>query len=196
MLVVSTMGGRLRASLDAETVLEADGTFRFEVLEQAGSDLLIEHVLIGALEAERRSRDHGNQGESDLTAANYDFRVDPGSSEGGLVAIRIVPRREAPLLLQGIAMVRSDDGDLVQIEGRPVERPSWWTKQIDIVRRYARVAGVRVPVEMTSRAEVRIAGEATFSMTYDYRSINGRPVGRTSNGAVSDPVDPSSRAGR
>jgi len=33
-----------------------------------------------------------------------------------------------------------------------------------------------VPVEMRSRADVRIVGESTFAMTYEYATINGRRV--------------------
>jgi hypothetical protein len=43
-------------------------------------------------------------------------------------------------------------------------------------RRYARVAGVRVPVSMTSTAQVLVVGESTFSMAYSYLAINGNPV--------------------
>jgi hypothetical protein len=47
---------------------------------------------------------------------------------------------------------------------------------VDIVRRYERVGGVRVPVEMSSTADVRIAGASSFVMTYDYTMINGQPI--------------------
>ena len=65
---------------------------------------------------------------------------------------------------------------MLQIDGRLSKNPSWWTRRVDIVRRYARIQGVRVPVEMPSRADVRIVGDSSFEMTYEYTSINGRPV--------------------
>jgi hypothetical protein len=44
------------------------------------------------------------------------------------------------------------------------------------VRRYERINGIRVPVSMQSTAHVVIVGRSTFSMVYDYASINGVPV--------------------
>jgi hypothetical protein len=38
------------------------------------------------------------------------------------------------------------------------------------------MCGVRVPIEMHSRADVRFVGDSTFSMTYEYVTINGQAV--------------------
>ena len=48
---------------------------------------------------------------------------------------------------------------------------------MDIVRRYERIGGVRVPVSIESVAHVLIAGRSTFKMTYEYETINGQHVG-------------------
>ena len=55
--------------------------------------------------------------------------------------------------------------------------PSFWTRRVEIVRRYERIAGVRVPVSIESVASVLIAGRSTFKMTYQYETINGQHVG-------------------
>lgn len=175
VLTASTMGGRMSASLEAWTHLDPDGTFRFDVIREEGSGLIREHVLVAALETEQRSRNRRETGQAELTPANYDFAVDEETADG-LVTIRLFPRRKTPMLLDGTVTVRQQDGDVVRIDGSPSERPSWWTRHVDIVRKYARIAGVRVPIEMSSRADVRIAGDATFSMTYEYAMINGQKV--------------------
>jgi hypothetical protein len=174
-LEASTMGGRMKATVEAWTSVDSAGVFRYEIISEAGSDLIRKHVLIGALKAEQKSRDEKEAGQAELTPANYDFEVDEQVSEG-LVTIRLLPRRQSPMLLNGSALVNQSDGDLVKVRGRLSKRPSWWTKQVDIERKYSRIAGVRVPVEMSSRADVRIAGDATFSMAYEYRMINGRTI--------------------
>jgi hypothetical protein len=74
---------------------------------------------------------------------------------------------------------------MVRVEGRLSENPSWWTRRVDVVRRYERIGGVRVPVEMTSTADVRIAGMSTFAMRYDYTAINGRRVSTPASAACS-----------
>jgi len=73
--------------------------------------------------------------------------------------------------------VHASDGDLTRIEGRLSKTPSFWTRRVDVVRRYERLAGVRVPVSIESVAHVLIAGRSTFKMTYEYETINGHRVG-------------------
>ena len=74
--------------------------------------------------------------------------------------------------LVGDLLLYTRDG----MEGQLSKRPSFWTRSVEITRRYARVCGVRVPIEMQSRADVRFVGDSTFSMTYNYETINGQPV--------------------
>ena len=83
------------------------------------------------------------------------------------------------MLLNGTVTVKRENGDVVRIEGSLSEPPSWWTRHVDVVRTYARIAGVRVAVGMSSHADVRVAGDASFSMSYDYTMINGRQIGRS-----------------
>jgi hypothetical protein len=67
-------------------------------------------------------------------------------------------------------------GDLVRLEGRLTKSPSFWIKNVDIVRRYERINGVVVPVALETRAQVRFHGDAKLRMTYVYTEIDGRPV--------------------
>jgi hypothetical protein len=166
----------MSASLEAWTTLDPDGTFSFDVIQQEGSGLIRKHVLRAALETEQRTRNRGELAQSDLTIANYEFQVDNDTRDDGLATIRLVPRRKTPMLLIGMATVRRHDGDILRIDGSPSKSPSWWTRQVNIVRRYQRVAGVRVPIEMGSQADVRFAGKSTFSMIYEYESVNGIQV--------------------
>jgi hypothetical protein len=80
------------------------------------------------------------------------------------------------MLIDGAMFLSPDEGDLVRVEGVLVRRPSFWTRRVSVVRRYARVAGVRAPVAMESTAQVLIVGAASFAMTYDYEMVNGALV--------------------
>jgi hypothetical protein len=44
---------------------------------------------------------------------------------------------------------------------------------VDVVKQYARVAGLRVPIRIESTAQIRLAGTSTMTMTYEYEMING-----------------------
>jgi hypothetical protein len=63
------------------------------------------------------------------------------------------------------------------------QRPSIWTKRVHVVREYDRVEGVHVPVSMRSTADVLLVGTSSFSMTYRYVEINGKPVKPVRNDA-------------
>ena len=81
------------------------------------------------------------------------------------------------LLVEGSIYLDPDAGELVRLEGQLSKTPSFWTRRVEIVRWYQRIAGFRMPTALESVANVRIAGVSTFRMTYEYESINGHRVG-------------------
>lgn len=171
----TAMGGRFTAELEAWTTLDAQGHFTYEVVREAGSELIRARVLREALDTERDNYEPDNIGRMELVPANYEFRS-RGLSGPDQADIALLPRRTTPLLLRGIATIHTRTGDVLRVEGSPAEMPSWWTRQVDIVQRYDRVLGVQVPVEISSTANVRIAGPSTFQMLYQYASVNGHRV--------------------
>jgi hypothetical protein len=173
-LTASTRGGRMTGSLDAWTSVDPDGRFHYEVTNEQGSGLIRQRVLLAALEEERRTREEKDT-KADLTSANYSFRVEEDDG-GDFVKISLQPHRVSPRLLNGAVFATRDGLDMVRVEGTLSKSPSWWTRRIEITRRYARIAGVRVPTEMSSRADVRIVGDSTFSMIYEYVTVNGLSV--------------------
>jgi hypothetical protein len=90
----------------------------------------------------------------------------------------IKPRRKDRLLVDG-AIYLTPDADLVRVEGRLVKSPSFWTRRVDIVRTFAHMTGVRLPVTVESTAHVTFVGECRFAMTYGYETVNGRRVNTT-----------------
>jgi hypothetical protein len=70
---------------------------------------------------------------------------------------------------------------LARVEGKLSKTPSVWTRRVDVVRRYERKAGVRVPIAIESVAHVLIAARSTFKMTYEYQ--DQRPARRRSPAA-------------
>src|SRR5262245_54830658 len=165
-LEAAARNGKMRGSLVALTSLDPEKGFQFEILEEAGSNLIRSRVLRAALEAEQRARQTGESARSALDKINYEFG--PAETfEPGVVRIGIRPRRPWAMLVDGSMLLTEDRSDLVCIQGKLVKRPSFWTRRVDVVRRYTRLAGVRVPISMESTAEVLIAGRSTFSMKYE-----------------------------
>ena len=128
-----------------------------------------------ALETERLMWASGAPDRAAINPDNYTFE-DRGLEPGGLAGVGVKPRRKDLLLVDGSIFLRPTDGDLVKLQGSLSKSPSFWTREVEIVRRYERVAGVRLPVAFESVANVFLAGRSTFTMIYTYQMVNGQPI--------------------
>ena len=162
------------AWMDVRTQEDATG-FRYEVLGEGGSSYIRSNVFRPALQTEEKMWRDGDPGRAAFTLDNYQFE-DRGAEQSGLVWLGVIPRRKDLLLVNGSIFLRPEDGELIRIEGALAKNPSFWTKRVEVVRRYERIAGVRLPVWMQSTAAIRIAGKSTLITTYEYLSVNGQPV--------------------
>jgi hypothetical protein len=150
--------------------------FRYQIVGEGGSSYIRTHVLRAALDGEQKIWANQEPQKASLTPDNYTFDNDVPDT-GGLAAVGVKPKRKDVLLVEGAIFVQPSDGDLARIEGKLSKAPSFWTRRVDVVRRYERLGGVRVPVSIESVAHVLIAGRSTFKMTYEYETINGQRVG-------------------
>src|SRR5262245_17925608 len=145
--------------MDVHTDLSPEVGFSFAMLSQGGSDYILHRVLLPILEGERDIVSRGDVRRAALKPVNYELTgEEPVGS--GLVRLTVKPRRHEVLLVDGALFVTDTDADLVRVEGRLARNPSFWTRRVDVVRRYGRVAGVRVPLSVQSIAQVRIAGRS------------------------------------
>jgi hypothetical protein len=173
-LEAETRGGQMRARLTAWTSLDPVQGFQYSVVDEMGSSIVRQKVLRAALEGERFLRANGEIERGAVTRSNYEFSG--GSQEESLIRVGIHPKRHDTMLIEGSILLTDPDGDLAQIEGSLIKKPSIWTREVHVVRRYERINDIRVPVSMQSTARVVIVGRSTFSMVYEYASINGVPV--------------------
>ena len=171
-LTATTRGGSMTGWIDACTVLE-NGELRYWIVAEGGSGVVRRRALVAALEGEIKARTDRNL-RAALDRTNYEFA--PEIAEDGLLRVGLTPKRKDTMLIEGAMFLSPEDADLVRIEGRLVKPPSFWTRQVTVVRRYGRSGGVRVPLSMESTAKVLIVGTSTFAMTYRYLSINGESL--------------------
>jgi hypothetical protein len=181
--------GKYEAWLDAWTELK-DGKFSYEIVSERGSDMARGKVLRPMLAREQELVNKGEGVKSELSSANYEF-AEAGRDGDGARVVHLKPRRQDAMLVDGHAVL-NDGGDLLRVEGKLAKNPSFWTSLVNVVRRYARIGGVRVPVATETTAKVKFVGTAHLEMLYDYQSVNGRPI------AVSEQrsAEPSRIAGR
>jgi hypothetical protein len=161
--------------MDIAAELTADG-FRYRVIDEGGSDLIRRRVFRAMLENEEQIFANGDAAHSSFTSTNYDLTL-AESPEPGLVKLFARPKRKDVTLIDGAVYITDTDADLVRVEGRLAQSPSFWTRRVDVVKQYARVGGLRVPIRVESTAQVRVAGTSTMTMTYAYEMINGVNVG-------------------
>jgi hypothetical protein len=166
--------GSRRGWLDATTEYSPATGFSYQVTAEGGSGYIRTKVLRRVLDGEREAIAQGEIARSALGQTNYTFQPN-GVDAAGLANVLLSPRRKDRVLVSG-TMFLQPDGALVRLQGRLAKSPSFWVKNVDIVRCYERIAGVVVPVSLESKAEVRFLGPATLRMTYTYSAIDGRPV--------------------
>ena len=161
------------AWLEAWTELDDRG-FRYTIVSETGSDYMRNKVLKGVLKREQELVADGECRRSELTADNYEFQeVRQGDGER---YVTLKPKRKDVLLVDGRMVLSQDGSELLRVEGRLAKNPSFWTSLVNIIRHYARLDGVRVPVATESTAKVKFAGVASLDVHYEYETINGRPV--------------------
>ena len=175
---IEAESGHRAAWLEAVTEYSPESGFRYQVTGEGGSDSIRSKVLKAVLEGEQEVIARGEAGRSSLGRANYSFQS-AGIDAAGLANVIVSPRRNERTLVVGKMFLRPEDGLLVRLQGRLAKSPSFWIKDVEIVRSYDRIAGAVVPVALESRAQVRFLGLATLRMTYRYFEIDGHSVSST-----------------
>lgn len=159
----------------AKAEVIADLTFvppdrkHFEILQAKGMGLG-EKIVRQMLEHETDIvKDYGS---TDLTSANYDFRLVREEEANGRhsYVLEMLPRRKDKTLLRGHIWVDSANYRLLRTEGQPGKAPSWWLRDSHIVLVYGEVGGMWLQTSSESTANVRFVGQHTMvSRDVDYK---------------------------
>jgi hypothetical protein len=167
--------GSRKGWLEATTEYSSAQGFRYHVTAEGGSDYIRHKVLRAVLDGERDVIARGEAARSLLAPANYRFQPD-GLDREGLARVLLSPRRKERVLVAGTMFLNVTDGALIRVQGRLAKSPSFWIKDVDILRTYERIAGAVLPVTLDTTAQVRLFGPATLRMTYTYAEVDGRRV--------------------
>ena len=161
--------------LEVETEYSPAAGFRYTITGEGGSGHIRNKVLKAVLDGEREIVAKGEMARSTLAPCNYEFQP-AGVDADGLAKVLLSPKRKERVLINGALFLRPVDGEPVRVQGRLAKSPSFSIKSVDITRTYDRIDGTVMPVGVESKAQVRILGDATLTMTYTYSEIDGRPV--------------------
>ena len=111
--------------------------FRYQIVDEGGSGYIRTKVLRAALDGEQKIWADREPQKSSFNHDNYMFD-DGASAPDGLAAVGVRPKRKDVLLVEGALFVQPSDGELSRIEGKLSKTPSFWTRRVDVVRRYER----------------------------------------------------------
>lgn len=175
---LEAQNGRRKGWIEAITEYSPKTGFRYEITAEGGSGYIRSKVLKAVLDGERDVIAKGETARSSLAHSNYTFQAN-GIDADGLANVLLSPRRKERVLVSGMMALNASDGALVRLQGRLAKSPSFWVKNVDIVRTYERIDGNVVPVALETKAQVRFRGEATLRMTYVYSEIDGRSLSST-----------------
>lgn len=172
-LRAGTRSGKHLGWMAVETIITPSGTLSWKVIEEGGSERTRNNVFRELLQAEAQSSPSDAR-DAALIPANYDFQSIARSSNGE-TRIRLKPRRADTRLVDGILTV-SGEGYPLRLEGTLAKSPSFWVKSVTVVKRYGRFAGIALPTDVESFADLRMFGQASFTMRYRYSEVNGQSV--------------------
>jgi hypothetical protein len=164
----------LHAWMEVFTELSPRG-FEYQVIREGGNEWMRKTILRPLLDREEELFAPRNARRAAFTDENYVIE-DAGPAASGLVKLIARPKRRDVALVDGAIYVSEPDADVVRVEGKLARTPSFWMKQVDVVRHFQRIGGVNVPVRLDSVAHVRVGGPSTMTMTYDYVMVNGSTV--------------------
>jgi len=159
--------------VEAKTVFRQPSTFETEVVRTEGSELIRERVFDKILEAEKETNTKKAKQEVNITPANYNFTLIGTQDCSGRPCynLRITPKQKTKYSLDGQIWVDAEDGAIVRIQGSPAKRPSFWTLNTQIERRYKRIEGVWLCDVMESTSNILIAGKSTLKVDYNYLDV-------------------------
>jgi hypothetical protein len=158
-----------------EAWTELDGTtFRYEITSERGTDYIKDKVLKALLAREQELVSKGESGRAEISAENYLF--EESAQEPGFRYVQLKPKRKDMLLVNGRMVLNSEGTELLRVEGTLAKNPSFWTSTVNIVREFAMLDGVRVPVSTETVAKLKFAGQAHMEVRYQYETVNGRRV--------------------
>ena len=165
------------ATLEVRTTFRRPDTLESEVLRAAGSKLIRERVFDKILEAEKETRSSKAREQNNISSANYrfDYRGREDCDGRKCYRLGITPKRKDKYLIKGQIWIDAEDSGIVRIQGSPEKRPSFWTRQTQIDRRYKRVDAMWLNDSLESTSDILIAGRSTLKIQYSYEAIQTDP---------------------
>ncbi len=160
------------AEMQVRWTRHADGTKAFQMLYERGDGGVRSHVFHKLLESEVEAAQPAFQERNRLNSRNYSFRLAGSEQIRGRTAfiLEIEPLAEAKYLTRGRIWVDTEDYAVVQVEGRPSKKPSFWTNNVAFVQTFEKTGGFWMAASNRSVTEAKVFGTADMLIRhFDYK---------------------------
>jgi hypothetical protein len=159
------LGRSMAADMHVQATYAAASGKTFQVIDESGSHLLLDHVLRKLLETEQ---DDSRLQKAGLTPFNYNFTFDTQANEDGrrLYVFSVEPKVKNKLLYRGKIWIDAEDFAVVRVEAQPAENPSFWIKDTEIHHSYAKIGDFWLPQTNRSESKTRFGGTAVLTIDY------------------------------
>jgi len=147
----------------------------YSVPAEQASGIFYSKVFQRILDSEVQHARPGFSKVTGITSHNYDFTLEGAETVDGEPCwrLRLNPKRESKFLLKGLIWISQADHQTVRLDGHPAKSPSFWTKDVHLIRSYRKVGNYWLPWEDRSVNEIRIFGRTEFRIDYQRYELPG-----------------------
>jgi outer membrane lipoprotein-sorting protein len=160
------------AEMTVRWTRQPDGAKRFEIVSEKGDGCIREHVFHKLLESEVEASQPSLQERNRMNTNNYSFELQGLEPINGRLAyvLEIQPKNEAKYLTKGRIWLDAEDYAVVQVEGSPSKRPSFWTNHVSYVQTFEKTGDYWLASSNRSITEVKVFGKAEMLIKhFDYK---------------------------
>jgi hypothetical protein len=169
------------ASLVVRTVYKKDkGKNYTDVKSRTGSGAVQRLVLNKILKREEEISQDDTRKHILITTDNYNMKLSGEETVGGrkCLVLDLKAKTKSPYLLDGQAWIDSETYELVRIQGRPNEKPSFWTGRPLIDRNYKDTKGFPLATKARAESHSLLFGTTVVVIEYSEYDVTVAPQTR------------------
>ena len=171
---------RKTAEMTVRMTYRRPGQKEFQVLSESGSGAIRKLVLHKMIESELEASRDQMRVQTQITPANYDFRLTGVDTDQGRHAyvLKVVPKVQNKFTIRGRVWVDAEDFAISKVEGSPASSPSLWVQRSSFVHRYRKYGPFWLAVSNRAASEVLIFGHTELKIDYMDNRIEERRTGQ------------------
>lgn len=162
----------------------------FTVLSETGSDYIRRKVIDKLIAAEIESGQKDSRDQTRITPENYGFQLAGTAPVDGrsCFVVEVIPLHAKKYLIRGKIWVDQEEFAITRMEVAPAKNPSFWTRKVQITRRYQKYGPFWLPASMESESDILIACKSTRQIAYTDYQINPTDDRHGLPASVADPA--------